>query len=90
VKDTAAFKAIGTVTFMNSGNAERGVLELLRSGNNWQSLLALLRHKYSVRLELHHPAGVIERPPSFSMKLFTLARPRSDSVDREICRGIPG
>jgi hypothetical protein len=36
VKDTGAFKAIGTVTFMNSGKPEEVVLELLRSGNNWR------------------------------------------------------
>jgi hypothetical protein len=36
VKDTGAFKAIGTVTFMNSGKPEQVVLELLRSGNDWR------------------------------------------------------
>jgi hypothetical protein len=36
VKDTGAFKAIGTVTFMNSGKHEQVVLELLRSGNDWR------------------------------------------------------
>jgi hypothetical protein len=35
VKDTGAFKAVGTVTFMNSGRPEQVVLELLRSGNDW-------------------------------------------------------
>lgn len=35
VKDTGA-KAIGTVTFMNSGKPEKVVLELLRSGNDWR------------------------------------------------------
>ena len=35
VKDTGAFKAVGTVTFMNSGKPEQVVLELLRSGNDW-------------------------------------------------------
>jgi hypothetical protein len=36
VKDTGAFKAIGTVTFMNSGKPEQVVLELLRSGDDWR------------------------------------------------------
>ena len=36
VKDTGAFKATGTVTFMNSGKPEQVVLELLRSGNDWR------------------------------------------------------
>src|ERR1700674_3345183 len=36
VKDTGAFKAIGTVTFMNSGKPEQVVLDLLRSGNDWR------------------------------------------------------
>jgi hypothetical protein len=36
VKDTGAFKAIGTVTFMNSGKPEKIVIELLRSGNDWR------------------------------------------------------
>jgi hypothetical protein len=36
VKDAGAFKAIGTVTFMNSGKPEQAVLELLRSGNDWR------------------------------------------------------
>jgi len=36
VKDTGAFKAIGTVTFMNSGKPAKVVLELLRSGNDWR------------------------------------------------------
>jgi len=36
VKDTRAFKAVGTVTFMNSGKPEQVVLELLRSGNDWR------------------------------------------------------
>jgi Protein of unknown function (DUF3828) len=36
VKDTGPLKAIGTVTFMNSGKAEQVVLELLRSGNDWR------------------------------------------------------
>jgi hypothetical protein len=53
VKDTGPFKAIGTVTFMNSGKAEQVVLELLRSGNDWRiadvawesgTLRALYRH----------------------------------------------
>ena len=47
------FKAIGTVTFMNSGKAEQVVLELLRSGSDWRiadvawesgTLRALYRH----------------------------------------------
>jgi Protein of unknown function (DUF3828) len=36
VKDTGPFKAIGTVTFINSGKPEQVVLELLRSGNDWR------------------------------------------------------
>ena len=36
VKDTGAFKAIGTVSFMNAGKPEKIVLELLRSGNEWR------------------------------------------------------
>ena len=36
VKDTRALKAIGTVTFMNSGKSEQVVLELLRFGNDWR------------------------------------------------------
>ena len=36
VKDTGAFKAIGTVTLMNFGKPEQVVLELLRSGNDWR------------------------------------------------------
>jgi hypothetical protein len=36
VKDTGAFKAIGTVTLMNSGKPEQVVLELLRSGDDWR------------------------------------------------------
>jgi hypothetical protein len=34
VKETGAFKVIGTVTFMNSGKSEQVVLELLRFGND--------------------------------------------------------
>ena len=53
VKDTGA-KAIGTVTFTNSGKQEKVVLELLRSGKDWRiadiqwdasSLRALYRKK---------------------------------------------
>jgi hypothetical protein len=36
VKDTGAFKAVGTVTFMNSGKPAQVVLQLLRSGNDWR------------------------------------------------------
>jgi hypothetical protein len=36
VKDTGAFKTIGTVTFMNAGKPEKVVIELLRSGNDWR------------------------------------------------------
>jgi len=36
VKDTGAFKAIGTVSFTNSGKPEKIVIELLRSGNEWR------------------------------------------------------
>jgi hypothetical protein len=36
VKDTGAFKGIGTVRFMNSGKPEQVVLELLRSGDDWR------------------------------------------------------
>jgi hypothetical protein len=36
VKDTAAFKTIGTVTFLNFGKQEKVVVELLRLGNEWR------------------------------------------------------
>jgi hypothetical protein len=36
VTDAGAFKAIGTVTFMNFGKPEQVVLELLRSGKDWR------------------------------------------------------
>jgi hypothetical protein len=36
VKDGGAFKAVGTVSFMNAGKPEKIVLELLRSGNEWR------------------------------------------------------
>jgi hypothetical protein len=36
VKDTGAFKTIGTVTFMNAGKPEKIVIELLRSGKEWR------------------------------------------------------
>ena len=36
VKDTAGFKTVGTVTFINLGKPERVVLELLRSGKEWR------------------------------------------------------
>jgi hypothetical protein len=36
VKDSGSVKAIGTVTFMNSGKPEKVVIELLRSGNDWR------------------------------------------------------
>jgi hypothetical protein len=54
VKDTGGAKAIGTVTFTNSGKAEKVVVELLRSGKDWRiadiqwdasSLRALYRKK---------------------------------------------
>jgi hypothetical protein len=54
VKETGAVKAIGTVTFMDSGKPQKVVLELLRSGNDWRiadiewesgSLRALFRRK---------------------------------------------
>ena len=54
VKDTGAFKAIGTITFVDSGKPSKIVLELLRSGNDWRiadiewdsgSLRALYRRK---------------------------------------------
>ena len=54
VKDTGAFKALGTVTFMDGGKPGKIVLELLRSGDNWRiadiewesgSLRALYRRK---------------------------------------------
>jgi hypothetical protein len=35
VKDTAGFKAVGTVSFLNFGKPEKVALELLRSGNEW-------------------------------------------------------
>jgi uncharacterized protein DUF3828 len=36
VKDTGALKTTGIVTFMNSGQPEKVVLELLRSGKEWR------------------------------------------------------
>jgi hypothetical protein len=36
VKDTGAFKTIGTVTFLNFGKQEKVILELLRLGNEWR------------------------------------------------------
>jgi hypothetical protein len=36
VKDASPFKAVGTVSFMNSGKPEKVVIELLRSGNEWR------------------------------------------------------
>jgi Protein of unknown function (DUF3828) len=36
VKDTAGFKAVGTVTFLNFGKPEKVAVELLRSGNEWR------------------------------------------------------
>jgi hypothetical protein len=36
VKDTGAFKTLGTVTFLNFGKPEKVVLELLRLGNEWR------------------------------------------------------
>jgi len=56
VKDTGAAKAIGTVTFSNSGKPEKVVVELLRNGKDWRiadikwddsSLRALYRKKAS-------------------------------------------
>jgi Protein of unknown function (DUF3828) len=54
VKDTGGAKVIGTVSFANSGKAEKVVVELLRSGKDWRiadirwdasSLRALYRKK---------------------------------------------
>jgi hypothetical protein len=36
VKDTAGFKTVGTVSFLNFGKPEKVGLELLRSGNEWR------------------------------------------------------
>jgi hypothetical protein len=36
VKDTAGFKTVGTVCFLNFGKPEKVALELLRSGNEWR------------------------------------------------------
>jgi hypothetical protein len=36
VKDTAGFKTVGTVSFLNFGKPEKVALELLRSGNEWR------------------------------------------------------
>jgi hypothetical protein len=36
VKDTAGFKTVGTVTFINFGKPEKVVPELLRSGKEWR------------------------------------------------------
>jgi hypothetical protein len=54
VKDTAGFKVVGTVSFVNFGKPEKVALELLRSGNEWRvadvewnsgTLRGLYRHK---------------------------------------------
>jgi hypothetical protein len=54
VKESGGAKAIGTVTFTNSGKAEKVVVEMLRSGKDWRiadiqwdasSLRALYRKK---------------------------------------------
>jgi hypothetical protein len=54
VKDTAGFKTVGTVTFINFGKPEKVVLELLSSGKEWRiadvewdsgTLRDLYRHK---------------------------------------------
>jgi len=54
VKESGGAKAIGTITFTNSGKAEKVVVELLRSGKDWRiadiqwdasSLRALYRKK---------------------------------------------
>jgi Protein of unknown function (DUF3828) len=64
VKDTGAFKAIGTVSFMNSGKPEKIVIELLRSGNEWRiadiawdsgTLRGLYRRKAAGDTELAQP-----------------------------------
>ncbi len=36
VQQVGAFRAIGTVTFINAGKPEKVVLELQRSGNDWR------------------------------------------------------
>jgi len=36
LKDTAGFKTVGTVSFLNFGKPEKVTLELLRSGNEWR------------------------------------------------------
>jgi hypothetical protein len=36
VKETGSVKAVGTVTFMNTGKPEKIMVELLRSGNEWR------------------------------------------------------
>ena len=36
VKDTAGFKTVGTVSFLNFGKPEKIALELLRSGDEWR------------------------------------------------------
>jgi uncharacterized protein DUF3828 len=36
VKDTAGFKTVGTVSFLNFGKPEKIALELLRSGEEWR------------------------------------------------------
>jgi hypothetical protein len=36
VKENGAFKAMGTVSFMNAGKPEKIVIELLRSGKEWR------------------------------------------------------
>jgi Protein of unknown function (DUF3828) len=57
VKDTGGAKVIGTVSFANSGKAEKVVVELLRSGKDWRiadiqwdasSLRSLYRKKATV------------------------------------------
>jgi len=61
VKDTGAFKTVGTVTFLNFGKPEKVVLELLRVGNEWRVgdvmwASGTLRNVYR-RKAAYHPAA---------------------------------
>jgi len=62
VKDTGAFKAVGTVTFLNFGKPEKVVLELLRVGNEWRVGDVIwgsgtLRNVYRRKAAAYHPAA---------------------------------
>ena len=62
VKDTGAFKIVGTVTFLNFGKPEKVILELLRLGNEWRVAdvkwgSGTLRNIYRGRAAYHPTTG---------------------------------